>query len=417
MHNASRGMILIPMLFVALVAGVLLYVYVPKLNKAPQITIDTGQSEIQVKTVAISDEPTNPEVVIPEATHLMTPIPVKAVYMTACIASMPKMRERIVNLIDTTELNAIVIDIKDYSGTISIATTNPLLKESHGSGCTVKDMRDFIAELHTKNIYVIGRITTFQDPYYATLHPELTVKQKDNGAVWKDRKGLAFIDVGAKPYWDYIVALAQDAHTLGFDEINFDYIRFPSDGDMKNTSFTWSIDKDPTQKKTKAEALKEFFAYLSNAMEMAHITTSADLFGMVTTSHDDMGIGQVLENALPYFDFISPMVYPSHYPPHFNGWNDPNKVPYDIVKFAMDSGVARLKALQAKTATESPVSPYVDRLSSKQLRPWLQDNDYPVTYTPEMVRAQMKATYDAGLDSWMLWDAGNTYTKEALLQE
>ena len=120
---------------------------------------------------------------------------------------------------------------------------------------------------------------------------------------------------------------------------------------------------------------------------------------MTTTNTDDLNIGQVLEKAAPYFDYISPMVYPSHYPPNFNGWKDPNKVPYEIVYFSMSEAAKRLTA-----ASSTPA----------KLRPWLQDNDYPVPYTPAMVRAQIQATYDAGLTSWMLWDVGNTYTREAL---
>jgi hypothetical protein len=130
-----------------------------------------------------------------------------------------------------------------------------------------------------------------------------------------------------------------------------------------------------------------------------------------------MGIGQVLEDALPYFDYVAPMVYPSHYPPYFNGWKDPNIVPYEIVKFAMDSAIERQAALREITASTTPDAPFLSRLKPRQFRPWLQDNDYPVHYTSAMVRAQIQATYDAGLDSWMLWDAGNTYTRSALLNE
>ena len=115
-----------------------------------------------------------------------------------------------------------------------------------------------------------------------------------------------------------------------------------------------------------------------------------------------MNIGQVLEDALPNFDYVMPMVYPSHYPVGFNGWKDPNKVPYEIVQFSMSKAAER-----AVAASTTPL----------KLRPWLQDNDYPVPYTPEMVRAQIKATYDSGLTSWILWDAANTYTRAALNTE
>jgi hypothetical protein len=127
------------------------------------------------------------------------------------------------------------------------------------------------------------------------------------------------------------------------------------------------------------------------------------------------------------FDYVDPMVYPSHYPPKFNGWSDPNKVPYQIVKFSMDAAVARNKFLYSEISTTTvyklpdgslgtttPDQYLMKRIKVSQLRPWLQDNNYPVPYTPDMVRAQIQATYDSGLTSWMLWNAGNTYTRAAL---
>ena len=333
-------------------------------------------------------------------THIQTPEPVKGVYMTACIAATPSLRGKLMNLVDETELNTIIIDLKDYSGTISFPSEHPLLRGHGGTGCRIADLPEFIETLHQKNIYVAGRVTVFQDPYYAKKHPEIAVLKASDGAVWKDRKGLSFIDVSAKPYWDYIVAISEEGYQIGVDEMNFDYIRFPSDGDMKDIAFPHSaaaLLADPEN--GKSEALRAFFSYLHERLSPQGIVLSADLFGMTTTNTDDLNIGQVLEKAAPYFDYISPMVYPSHYPPNFNGWKDPNKVPYEIVYFSMSEAAKRLTA-----ASSTPA----------KLRPWLQDNDYPVPYTPAMVRAQIQATYDAGLTSWMLWDAGNTYTREAL---
>ncbi|NOY35828.1 MAG: hypothetical protein GXP44_02830 [bacterium] len=334
------------------------------------------------------------------ATHIKTPDKVRAVYMTACVAATPSLREKLVKLANDTEVNSIVIDIKDYTGTISFPSDNPALKGTEGGGCVARDMRDFIARLHGEDIYVIGRITVFQDPYYTKLRPDLAVKKADGVSVWKDYKGLSFIDVGAEDYWKYIVAVSKASHALGFDELNFDYIRFPSDGNMRNISFPFSgkqIEADPAL--GKAEVLRNFFAYLKGNLKSAGVVLSADLFGMTATNKDDLNIGQLLEYAIPYFDYISPMVYPSHYPRGFNGYKNVNAHPYDIVKFSMDEGVKRLIA-----ASSTPL----------KLRPWLQDFNYPVVYTAEMVRAQKQAVYDAGLNSWMLWDPANRYTREAL---
>ncbi|KKU81558.1 MAG: hypothetical protein UY07_C0015G0010 [Parcubacteria group bacterium GW2011_GWA1_47_8] len=330
------------------------------------------------------------------ATHVPTPEPLKAIYITACVASVPSWRTKLAHMIDTTELNAVVIDVKDYSGTIAYFPTNPKLKEVLGTGCRVRDLREFVASLHEKNIYVIGRITVFQDPAYTNAHPELAVKKADGVTVWKDRKGLSFIDVSAKPYWEYITTLALDTYAQGFDEINFDYIRFPSDGNMQDISYTW------TGTTTKPLALEKFFTYLEEKVKPSGAVISADLFGMVTTNTDDLGIGQVLEPALRHFDYVAPMVYPSHYPPQFNGWANPNQHVYEVVHYAMSRAV-----LRAKTASTTPT----------KLRPWLQDFDYGGNYGAVEVRAQIQATYDSGLTSWMLWDPGNLYTVSALKAE
>ena len=343
--------------------------------------------------------------------HLKTPEPLKAVYMTACYAGTPSLRSKLVKLIDDTELNSVIIDIKDYTGTVSFQTGNATIDNVGGAGCKVSDMQDFLTELHNKKIYTIGRVTVFQDPLYSKLHPELAVKRKSDGGVWRDRKGLSFIDVGAKPFWDYILAIAETSYAAGFDEINFDYVRFPSDGDMKDISFTH------TGTTTKKEMLRQFFEYLDYRLSNTKIVTSADLFGMTTTNTDDLNIGQVLEYALLNFDYVAPMVYPSHYPPKFNGWPDPNKVPYDIIKYSMGTAVSRAGFLRDEIASSTPDSHLLKRLGPSQLRPWLQDFDYPVPYTPAMVRTQIQATYDVGLTSWMLWDPSNVYTREALLAQ
>lgn len=345
----------------------------------------------------------------PKIIHLKTPDQVKAVYMSACYASSPSLRSKLVKLIEETELNSIVIDIKDYTGTVSFKTGDSEIDSLGGSGCAVSDMQEFVKELHDKNIYVIGRVTVFQDPLYSKTHPELAVKKKSNtNVVWKDRKGLSFIDVGARPFWDYIIKIAKHSYAIGFDEINFDYIRFPSDGDMNDIAFTH------TGTTTKKEMLRQFFEYLDIEMKKEGIRTSADLFGMTTTNTDDLNIGQILEYALMNFDYVAPMVYPSHYPPNFNGWKDPNKVPAELIKYVMSQGVARVDFLRKEIASSTPDSSMLDRVKREQLRPWLQDFDYPVAYTPAMVRGQIQSTYDVGLNSWMLWDPSNQYTRSAL---
>jgi hypothetical protein len=354
-------------------------------------------------------------------THLDTPVPLKAAYMTSCIASGKNLRAALTRHVEKTELNALVIDIKDFSGNVSVDLGDPRFV-LNTKGCNIPDIKEYIAELHEKNIYVVGRVTVMQDSVFTKSHPDAAVKRKSDGATWKDKKGLAFVDPGATEYWQYMIDLGRASYALGFDEINYDYIRYPSDGDMSNAKFTRSGSS------TKAAIMKKFYKTLAKGMNESHIPISADLFGMTATNYDDLGIGQVLEDALLYFDYVAPMVYPSHYPPNFNGWKDPNLVPYGIIHFSMSKAVERANMLEQKesgwtppvmsTSTASttvslPAKFIPKGIYAKKLRPWIQDFSYGKVYTEADVRAQKKAVYDSGLTSWMAWDPKNLYTKSA----
>jgi hypothetical protein len=357
----------------------------------------------------------------PAAVHINTPPYVRAVYMSQCAAATDSFRRDLLSLINETELNAIVIDVKDFTGTVSFPRGNTV-EDLGGTGCVVSDMKDFVARLHDQGVYVIGRITVFQDPLYTSIYPELAVQSKSNpGTPWKDYKGLSFVDVGARPFWDYIVAIARESHAIGFDELNFDYIRYPSDGPMSDVQFDHS---DYTQRPVE---LEKFFRYLSGKVRRADANgyvpvLSADLFGMTTTNYDDLTIGQVLERATPYFDYIAPMTYPSHYPPGFNGYANPNNNVYGVVRYSAERAIERVESATTTIAAlaYTPVStstPYVYRKPARDrnvLRLWLQDFDYGGDYGPTEVRAQIQALYDVGLHSWMLWAPSNRYTKAAL---
>ncbi len=365
-----------------------------------------------------------PEIVV---THLAPPAPLLGAYMTSCIASGKKLRKPLTDLVDNSELNALIIDIKDYTGMVSFETGDDRFVLNK-NGCVIPDIKEYIAELHQKHIYVIGRVTVMQDSTYTKLHPSAAVKRKSNGETWRDKKGLSFIDPGSTEYWQYMIDLGRASYAVGFDEINYDYIRYPSDGDMSDAAYLRSASS------TKPEMMKKFYTFLGKGMHEAGIPISADLFGMTTTNTDDLGIGQVLENALLNFDYVAPMVYPSHYPPNFNGWKDPNMVPYALIKFVMTRAVERANELEANEAGWKPILTIVSSTTgavstttnkkfvptgkyANRLRPWLQDFDYGKEYTKDDVLAQIKGTYDSGLDSWMMWDPSNKYTPSAYATE
>ncbi len=369
--------------------------FLPKILSSHYSISEAYSSELNIATSS------EKKIDIFKPTYVQTPEPLKAIYMTSWVASDKKIRAKLVKMVDDTEINSVVIDIKDYTGNIVFPVeVNSPLKKFGSEQVRVSDMRDFIESLHKKGVYVIGRVAVFQDAYFVNHRPDLAVKNSAGTKIWKDRKGISWIDVGAKEYWDYIIEIAKESRKIGFDEINFDYIRFPSDGNMDDISFPWSSTTSKTL------ALKSFFQYLQENLKDSGLKTSADIFGMVTTANDDMGIGQVLENTLPYFDYIMPMVYPSHYPLNFQGFKDPEAHPYEMIKYSMSSAIERSNNFSSTTGTHIG-----------KLRPWLQDFGLRVDYGSKEVRDQIKATNDLGLQSWALWSASNKYTVGALEKE
>ena len=353
-------------------------------------------------------------------THIETPESVRALYMTSWVAGTPSIRTGILKLIDDTEINSIVIDIKDDTGRISFDVYDPELDAFGSEEIRISDLRELIASLHEKDIYVIGRVAVFQDPYFVSQRPDLAVRRASDGGVWEDRKGLTWIDAGAREVWDYALEIGKEAYRAGFDEINYDYVRFPSDGDMHDIAYPFSentIVADPQN--GKVTVMREFYKYIATELkayqpypDQPRPIVSADLFGMTTTNNDDLNIGQRLEDALPYFDYIAPMVYPSHYPTNFIGLVNPAAHPYEVIDYSMKGALFKIQKLKASASTSPGIA---DNIYPDKIRPWLQDFNLGATYTAELVREQIQATYDNGLDSWMIWDAANTYTKGALV--
>ncbi len=377
--------------------------------------------------------------------HVSLPEQVKTIYMTSCVAGTPSFRVDLIELAQATEINSIIIDIKDYSGTISFrpdsAAWMPAWQDSR---CGARDMKELVQLLHDNDIFVIGRITVFQDPFYAPKNPAQAVLRSDQETIWNDYKGLSFVDVASQQYWDHIIELSVESYNLGFDELNFDYVRYPSDGNMADIYFPQTALSEHGE--DKQANLEAFFAYLHEKLtnetlfsSHRHENTgrssntpwlSADLFGMTTTNYDDLSIGQVQDRTAPYFDFIAPMVYPSHYPNSFLGLGNPNDHPYEVVYHAMKTGVDRMTASTTPmqgfmhepitTINASGTVTFTGKYSKptygpEKFRTWIQDFDYGGDYDAADVRAQIQASYDAGVDSWMIWAPSNRYTKAALL--
>lgn len=340
----------------------------------------------------------NKEVLSIPVTHVKTPDVVKAIYLSSWVAGNAKYRDPLIKLIDDTELNAIVIDVKDSTGRVSFKTLDDQVNNTGSVENRISNIENLISTLHSKNIYIIGRVAVFQDPFMTSHKPEWSITKKSDGKVWKDRKGLSFLDPANKNVWDYTVRVGKTAYAMGFDEINFDYIRYPSDGDLKDINY------HITPPATRADNIENFFKYLSSEMKKdADVPISGDLFGLTTEVNDDMGIGQVWERALPHFDFLAPMVYPSHYPPGSSGFKNPAEHPYEIINKAMGSAIKKTNTVEGQ--------------KTSKIRPWIQDFNLGAQYTKDKVQAQIKAVYDNNLTSFMVWDPRNKYPSTALVLE
>lgn len=386
-----------------------------------QVSISRGDTSVPAKS-PLAQQP-DPLLEVPESTSTPPappkdgadiekqrplanpPSEVRGIYMTAWIAGIPSRVDSLIKLAKEKDINAVVVDVKDYSGYVSYATGNPAISQS-GAEKEIRILHPnkLIKKLHDNGLYAIARITIFQDSVLAKSHPEWALKSVKTGGLWKDNKGLAWMDAASRDVWDYNIAIAKDAQSRGFDEINFDYVRFPSDGSLKSVVYpVWD------GKEERAETIRRFFSYVREKMGSAVL--SADLFGISTVNPDDLGIGQIIENAYPYFDYVCPMTYPSHYAAGFMNFKKPATHPYEVLKYSMENARLRLEGKKS-SAGEPRGNPQLFRA---KLRPWLQVFDLGATYTREMVDLQVKGVKDAlGSSSayagYLYWDPKNTYT-------
>jgi hypothetical protein len=400
MNLRSRNLKIIFISIIALAVLAVLYFKIsPFHNKIEYKSATMGESKVKNDSKSLGLLPTeggtSTSVITPiEVTHITTPKVIKSVYLSSWVAGSEKHLVPILKMLDDTELNAVVIDVKDSTGRIGFHVSDPELEKEKTTEARIPNVRALTNRLHQKNIYIIGRVAVFQDPYMANKRPEWAITKKSDGSVWKDRKGLSFLDPAKKDVAKYVIAIAKDAYEEGFDEINFDYVRYPSDGNIKDINYHL------VDGKSRSDNLEEFFKYLSTEVKKdKNIPISADLFGLTTEVNDDMGIGQVWEKAMPYFDFIDPMIYPSHYPPGQYGFKNPADHPYEVISKSLAGAINKTKKMNQDI---------------NKIRPWLQDFNLGAVYTKDMVKAQMKAVYDSGLKSWMLWDPKNKYTPSAL---
>ncbi|WP_099362297.1 putative glycoside hydrolase [Fredinandcohnia onubensis] len=329
------------------------------------------------------------------------PDAIRGVYVTAHSAGGDRFSQ-LVQLIDNTDLNAMVIDVKDDFGYLTYV---PPQGSNHQkiSKDYIKDPTAMLKKLEEKQIYPIARVVVFKDSVLAQQRPELSFKDGDK--VWKNGRGEAFVNPFLKEVWDHNVGIAIEAAKLGFQEIQFDYVRFPEGFERRDSSLTYSmgeyekVDLDNVQKRV--AAVTDFVAYAKEKLEPYNVKVSVDIFGYTATLPEAPGIGQNFTKISEHVDVISSMIYPSHWTSYF-GIPRPDLEPYRLV-----SEYAKVENHKLNQIENRPVS-----------RPWLQDftaswlgkGNYTV-YGKNEIEAQIKGLQDQGIHEFLLWNAGNSYTK------
>ena len=368
--------------------------------------------------------------------HVKTPESVKSVYYTAWALNYWPKRKNLFYLLDNKEINSVVIDIKTISG-----YTNFKMPDEHfwtikpSSNNLIKDIKSELELLHESDTYIIGRIVVFKDNLVTQKRPDLAIQKAGTNKVWEDYAWNTYADAGSQEIWDYHIALAKTAYEMWFDEINFDYVRFPTDGKITEAYYPHSHETILTNPKWwKIKVLDSFWEYMNKNIKEynSDIIISADVFWLVT-NNDLFQIGQNLESFLLYFDYVAPMIYPSHYGVGFLWYKQPDNHPYEIFQYAINESNNKINALNKEIklaqeenrsisilwkfdAKKSNISK-VSEIKPTNVRPWLQGFSCTrcpgaTRYNTTKFRKQIQAINDVWITSWFVWSAGSNYYPE-----
>jgi len=321
---------------------------------------------------------------------------IRAAYLTYYGVGERRIRDRVLELVGRTQLNAVVIDVKGDRGLIPYRTEVRAALEAGALGpVIIKDFDGLLASMKAQGIYTIARIVVFKDNVLANHRKDLAIIDTRTGRPWLDNEKLAWVDPFREEVWDYAIAVAKEAAAKGFDEIQFDYVRFPTDGKLSAARYS-----QPNNSTTRLPAIAAFLAKARRELGPTGVFLAADLFGYTAFNPNDTDIGQRIEELAPSLDYICPMVYPSGYHLGIPGYRNPVAHPYEVVRESV-----RLIRQRSQHTTA-------------QVRPWLQDfRDYAFdrrVFGAREVRAQMRGAAEGGAIGWMLWNPRNDYTVEAL---
>jgi len=319
----------------------------------------------------------------------MTQFLVRAIYSTAHYAADDALWGELLAIAETTEVNAIVLDLKDSTGSVYYDSQVPMTTEI-GAKSPLYDIRERLADMDERGIYSIARIVVFEDPVLAEARNDLAIHDVTTGGLWTTWNGLAWVNAHESEVWAYNIDIAVEAARLGFDEIQLDYIRFPSDGLLENADYGPEY-----ADRTRLEAITGFLTEMQAALKPTGSLLAVDMFGIALMEEDDdAGIGQNFAAIAPLVDVVCPMIYPSHFYPGEMGFDIPNNHPYEVILQSLQRGAELVPEARDK------------------LRPWLQDFSYGegIEYGAAEVAAQIQATEDFGAAGWMIWAPDNVYS-------
>src|SRR5213592_274653 len=324
---------------------------------------------------------------------------IKGLYVNAWAFGSPKLWH-LVRLADETEINAFVIDVKDDTGCLLYPSAVPTAQQIGANKCVrAKDAKARLDTLAAHGIYPIARIVVAKDPLLAERKASWSVKDRDTVGLWRDRINIAWVDAYNDSVWIYSAQLAQEAAQMGFQEVQFDYVRFP---DEPRERMATAIFPAHRAGQTQREAVREHVALLKDRLKPYGVPVTFDIFGLTASATGDLGIGQVWEDFVSVADVVLPMVYPSHYYRGAFGFAWPNGQPYGVVRSALTDALKRSNPLPG----------------SAEIRPFLQaftlGRRLP-RYTPFEIREQIRAVEDLGITSWVLWNPRSVYQRGSLL--
>ena len=324
------------------------------------------------------------------------PDSVRALYVNAWASGSHARMTELISIADASEINAFIIDVKESDTFLSYdRTAIPLAKEiGADQRPATKWLPTLLDSLKAHGIYSIARIVVFKDRMLAEKKPEFAIRHV-NGGLWRDKKGGAWVNPYDRRVWDYNIAIAKEALDMGFSEVQWDYVRFP---DVTNTMRA-TMSYPGANGKIRQDNIRDFILYSKKALASYKVPVTADVFGLVTHDVSDVQIGQHWETVITAADAVLPMVYPSHYANGHYGFPRPGAVPYNLIRVALTDAVVRTKFVA--DSAKVPVG---------EIRPWLEAMSIRGNeYGPAEVRAQIQATYDAGLKSWALWSPGSKF--------